>query len=58
MTERMHTVTVHTYPPDGKQFVACTCPIDAHHAPADIVREVEGEPGMYWVRFTSGWRRG
>lgn len=58
MTPRLlgpfHTVLDHRWPNDGKQLIACTCPLGGDHGPALVIRPVESEPGKYWVRFRPG----
>lgn len=51
MMRAMHQVIVHQYPPDGKQFMACTCPLGVNHPPIVVMVPSEDEPGMFWVRF-------
>lgn len=47
----MHRVLDHRYPFDGKQFVACTCPLGVDHPPVAVMVPVDDEPGQWWVRF-------
>jgi hypothetical protein len=49
MIRPMHNVLDHHYPFDGKQFIACACPLTFDHPPADIVVPAEDE--MVWVRW-------
>lgn len=41
----LHNTLSHGYPPDGRQFVACACPVGEDHPAARIIVVVELEEG-------------
>ena len=50
MMRAMHRVITNG-PPDGKRFIACTCPMPGDHYPIDVIVYDSEDPNIFTVRF-------